>query len=142
MSNTDAKRCEKCGMLYIACVCQVDKPKAILYHLVDANKMVEAKEELVIAEQEHTPLVTIAPDGTVTILKEGNDKKAAKAFYESLELEGVTLHQTIKKLREALEFYAGKGKGKWSDGYPGGLTWNEDGEFWIDTGEIAREALK
>jgi len=48
-------------------------------------------------------LVTIERDGTVIIHKEGNDKKAAKLFYESLMIEGKTLHQKIKELEEELE---------------------------------------
>ncbi len=42
------------------------------------------------------PVVTIMADGTVIIHKEGGDKEAAHAFYQSLELEGKTLHRWLE----------------------------------------------
>jgi hypothetical protein len=52
----------------------------------------------------------------------------------------------MERLREALRFYAYpdqvKAEASWSDGYPGGIVWREPGAVHIDTGEIARTALK
>lgn len=48
-------------------------------------------------------IVTIHNDGTVEIHKEGGDKEAAKVFYESLQIEGTTLHQKIDRLTAELE---------------------------------------
>ena len=48
------------------------------------------------------PFVTVKCDGTVVIHKEGGDKEAAKAFYDSLQIEGVTLHQKIEQLQREL----------------------------------------
>ena len=45
-------------------------------------------------------LVSIKPDGTVIIHKEGADKEAAKKFYESLEFEGKSLFARIEELEE------------------------------------------
>lgn len=47
-------------------------------------------------------LIRIEQDGTVVISEYGADKKAAKSFYESLQIEGQTLFQKIKDLEEQI----------------------------------------
>jgi hypothetical protein len=49
------------------------------------------------------PLITLKPDGTVVIHKEGADKEAAKVFYETLQIYGKSLHQEIERLRAEKE---------------------------------------
>lgn len=49
------------------------------------------------------PLVTIKPDGTVVIHKEGSAPQAAKLFYEALQIEGKTLFERIKELDKEVE---------------------------------------
>ena len=44
------------------------------------------------------PLVTIKPDGTVVVHREGADREAARVFYEALQMEGKTLHARIAEL--------------------------------------------
>ena len=47
-------------------------------------------------------LVSIAVDGTVTYYKEGAAPEAARIFYESLQIEGRTLHRQIAELKREL----------------------------------------
>jgi hypothetical protein len=51
-----------------------------------------------------------------------------------------------KRLRGALKFYADPGReipgAAWQHDYPGGITWSEGDQTFIDTGEIARRALR
>ena len=44
-----------------------------------------------------------------------------------------------KKLIDALKFYADS---KWNDSYPGGITYEHNGDFYVDIGGIAKQALK
>jgi len=49
------------------------------------------------------PLVTIKPNGTVVIHKEGSAPQAAKLFYEALQIEGKTLFGRIDELKKEVE---------------------------------------
>jgi hypothetical protein len=59
------------------------------------------------------------------------------------EREYLKLENAI--LRDALEFYANPEKiaprGEWSDGYPGGIVYMKGKALYVDTGQIARDAL-
>lgn len=58
----------------------------------------ELPADILICGGTHEPLVTIKPDGTVVIHKEGADRDAAVGFYRCLEIEGKTLHARIAEL--------------------------------------------
>ncbi|MCK9324169.1 MAG: hypothetical protein M0P69_01595 [Bacteroidales bacterium] len=60
------------------------------------------QDYLLETSMDNEPIVTIAPDGTVTVHKEGGDKEAARAFYECLQFEGRTLFQKIKDLEDEI----------------------------------------
>ena len=66
---------------------------------------------LIQISHEFKELVRIEPDGTVIISEYGADKKAAKVFYESLQIEGKTLFQKIKDLEEQLKKCQKENKG-------------------------------
>ena len=68
---------------------------------------------LIQMQQENEPLVTIKSDATVVIHKYGNDKKAAKKFWESLQIEGKTLIQTIEDLKKEIKLLKGEKQNEW-----------------------------
>ena len=43
------------------------------------------------------------------------------------------------RLRKALQFYAFS---DWNDNYPGGICYEHNGETYLDTGEVAQQALE
>ena len=51
-----------------------------------------------------------------------------------------------EEARKVVRFYADpasvKESAKWSDGYPGGIVYEESGDVVIDTGEVARKWLE
>ena len=60
--------------------------------------------------------------------------------------EVVALLTRYEEARKVVRFYADpvsvKEGAKWSDGYPGGIVYEESGDVVIDTGEVARRWLE
>ena len=48
-------------------------------------------------------IATILSDGTVELKEKGADKKAAELFWNSLQIEGMSLFEKIKNLEKELE---------------------------------------
>lgn len=58
---------------------------------------------LSLNDQNGKPLVTIGQDGTVTVHELGSEPKAAKIFWDSLHIHGVSLFNQITLLTEELK---------------------------------------
>lgn len=56
-----------------------------------------------IAGEANEPLVTIGPDGTVTIHKLGSAPEAARVFWDAIHVHGVSLFNRITELEADLD---------------------------------------
>ena len=76
-------------------------------HEGDMETLTDSTSNLSFCGVEGERLVTIESDGTVIVHKEGSDKEAARVFYEYLQTEGKTLHQTIADLKDEIRILRG-----------------------------------
>ncbi len=65
-------------------------------------------------------IVTIAPDGTVTIHQVGGDEEAARIFWTQLQLSGQTFLQRISELEYACEILREEHKQSYQRGFEEG----------------------